>query len=70
MALTFRAIWMTINKALTAINSLLFILVMGSSLYDSKKKRHVKIPLIANIILLLVLATAAGAYLCQFFIAK
>jgi predicted permease len=69
MALTFRDIWMTINKALTAINSLLLMLVLGGSLYDSKKKRHIKIPLIANIILLLVLATAAGAYIYKFFIA-
>ncbi|WP_266203281.1 hypothetical protein [Pontibacter kalidii] len=69
MALTFRDIWMTINKALTAINSLLLILVMGSSLYDAKKKRHVKIPLIANVILLLVLGIVAGAYIYGFFIA-
>jgi hypothetical protein len=69
MALTFRDIWLAINKALTAINSLLLTLVMGVSLYDSKKKRHVKIPLIANILLLLVLAAVAGAYIYQFFIA-
>ena len=69
MALTFRDIWMAINKALTAINSLLLTLVMGVSLYDSKKKRHIKIPLIANIILLLVLVIVAGAYFYQFFIA-
>ncbi|WP_276498742.1 hypothetical protein [Pontibacter litorisediminis] len=70
MAFTFRNIWLAINSVLTTINSVLLAVILGGSLYNHKKKKHIKIPLIANIILLLVLGIAAGAYIYQFFITR
>ena len=70
MALTFRNIWLAINRVLTLINSTLLAIILGGSLYNHKKKKYAEVPLIANIILLLVLGTAAGAYFYKFFIAE
>ncbi|WP_299759054.1 hypothetical protein [uncultured Pontibacter sp.] len=67
MAYTFRDIWVAINKLLTLINAILFSM-LGGSLYNHKKKRYVKIPLVANIALLLVLGTTVGAYIYKLFI--
>lgn len=70
MASTFRNIWLAINSVLTMINSTLLAIILGGSLYNPKKKQYAKVPLIANIILLLVLGIVAGAYFYKFFIAE
>lgn len=62
MVLILRNTWGTINKVLTLINAVLLRVVIGNAgLYNPKKEGYIKIPAVANIVLLLCLIVVVYA---------
>jgi len=58
MTKAIRNIWGVINKVLTIINSFLLAVIFSSTMPEQTRKgKEIKIPLAANIILLIVLVT-------------
>jgi len=61
MTLQLGRIWHTINQWLTTINIFLFAIISFGPIPDKKQRDEIRIPLIANIILLAFLVLAVIA---------
>lgn len=50
------SLWSIVNKGLTFVNAILFVVIFGGlALFDYEKERYTKVPNWANILLLLAL---------------